>query len=141
MNHFNGLSQALRAHVARVNLPAYTVADVAPSNHIDLLRCYNVTGKLVIWAGCSDRTIWGGPADNWRFRAWHDLCHIKSGMCDKVDCFTANSEIELSRFQCLGLSDGLGLAVDIEIAGQAGHYAKTGRFVDDQIRFALDKGL
>ena len=139
--HFNGLSQALRAHVARIGLPAYTVADIAPSTHLELLECYNVTGKLVIWAGSSDNTIWGGPADNWRFRAWHDMCHIRSGMCDKVDCFTAPNEIELSRFQCIGLSDRFGMAVDIDIAGQARHYATTGQFVDNQVTFALSKGL
>lgn len=139
MNRLNGLSDALRAHVARLDMPAYRVADVAPGSHRELLQCYNASGRLVIWAGCSDNTIWGGRADNWRFRAWHDLCHIKSGMCDKVDCFDTRHEIELSGFQCLGLSDGLGMMVNIEIAGQAVYYQQTGRFVDNQIAFALER--
>lgn len=135
----SGLAAYLRWHTSRLSLPAYLVCDDAPSDHVSLLECYRQTGKLKIWAGASDCTVWGGAADNWLFRAWHDYCHIGSGMCDKVDCFTADREIELSDWQSNGCSTMLGRIVGIEIAGQASHYKRTGNFVEDQIRFATDR--
>lgn len=137
-SQFNGLTSHLRAHCSRLGLPAYTVADIAPSTHIELMQCYNETGRLVIWAGASHGTVWGGPADNWLFRAWHDSCHLWSGMCDKVDCFTVDNEIELAGFQARGLGDMFGKMIDIEIAGQARHFQQTGRFVADQRAFAAE---
>lgn len=38
---------------------------------------YKATGgRIIVWTGASDRTIFGDPAVNHAFRAWHDWCHL-----------------------------------------------------------------
>lgn len=133
MNKLFGLQSALR--IASRGTPQYRVADVAPNTHKELLQCYNETGKLVVWSGGSPNTIWRDA--NSLFRAWHDWCHIQSGMCDKVDCFTVARECEVADFQCIGLGDMLARVIQIEVAEQALYYGETGKFVEDQVEFTL----
>jgi hypothetical protein len=60
-------------------------------------------------------------------------------MCDKVDCFTVERECELADYQCAGLGDKLARIVQIEVAEQAKYYGSTGKFVEDQVEFALER--
>ena len=109
--------------------PTHSVADVAPNTFKALLN----QPTLVIWSGESDCTIFGDARVNWAFRALHDALHLKTGIG-----FTPAEEIELGRIQA---NQYTGLMVDlvyIEVAGQAEHYLKTGRFVSNQIEFTIN---
>lgn len=33
-------------------------------------------GRIIVWTGASNRTIFGAPEINHAFRAWHDWCHL-----------------------------------------------------------------
>lgn len=137
----NGLADAIRS-AARGRTFRYRVADFAPRTDDAMFRHYAATGELVIWAGESDRTIYGAREVNWRFRAWHDTCHILSGVCNRehgpLGCFEPVAEYAVAAYQCIGLPDELTRLVQCEVSEQARYYANTGRFVDDQIRFTLD---
>lgn len=105
----------------------YTVADLAPSTHQDLIQA----PTLVIWSGQSDSTVWNEARVNWAFRALHDKLHLETGLG-----FTPQDEIVLGRIQASRYdSQLLQDLVYIEVAGQAEHYLKTGQFVVDQIEF------
>ncbi len=109
----------------------YRVADLAPSDERSL---FNSSKTLVIWSGASDATIWQDAAVNWAFRALHDALHLQTGLG-----FSPEVEMHLGRIQANMYTGLLADLVYIETAGQAEHYLKTGRFVEDQVEFTLKK--
>lgn len=132
----NGLADALHSAMRRVRVPAWEASDHAPGTVADLLRSYRETGRIVVWSGASERTLWGDPSLNHAFRAWHDWCHVRSGLG-----FDAASEVKLGEWQCgdAGIDGPLASIVLAEISDQAAFYLKTGHFLDgDQVGFALD---
>lgn len=135
----NGLADALRLAVKRSGMPEYSAADTAPDNHRDMLQAYHATGRIIVWAGASDATVWGDARLNHLFRAWHDYCHIGQGACYQVDCFKPIHEYAVADYQCIGLGDRLARLVQIEVSEQAKHYERTGQFVTDQIAFTLHR--
>jgi len=135
----NGLSDALRVSALRSTMPTFSVSDNAPDNHADMQRAYSTLGRLVIWPGGSDRTVWGDARANWLFRAWHDWTHIRSGACRYVDCFTPEEERYIANVQYQGQGTAFSRILQIEIADQATHYERTGQFIDDQIAFAVQR--
>jgi hypothetical protein len=55
----------------------YDVSDDAPADFPSMIARYETTGRHTVWAGASDRTIFGDPEVNYAFRAWHDWHHIQ----------------------------------------------------------------
>lgn len=106
--------------------PKHTVADVAPATFETLVN----QPSLVVWSGESHHTIFSDARVNWAFRALHDAMHLKTGII-----FSPDAEIELGRIQANQYSGLMADLVYIEVAGQAEHYLKTGRFVSDQVAF------
>lgn len=135
----NGLADALRRAAKDAGTPSIEARDHAPNNAHDMLRAYYETGRIIVWSGGSDRTIWGPDKLNWLFRGWHDWEHILHGACRHADCFLPSYEREIADFQSRRIPDALGKLVRIEIADQATHYERTGSFVEDQIAFTLDR--
>ncbi len=115
--------------------PVYTAADVAPATAAELLGPGS-SGGLVVWAGASGNTIFGAPAVNWQFRAWHDSVHIASGLG-----FTHAEEVELGRRQAARIAqlsgDRLAELVWLEVAGQALEHARTGSYISNQVAWTL----
>ena len=109
----------------------YTVADRAPSVETEL---FGNSGRMVIWAGESQHTIYGAPEVNWGFRAIHDQLHLDTNIG-----FDPLAEIHLARLQIasMRLEGTIADLVYAEIAGQAEYYQKTGNFVTDQLEFNL----
>ena len=53
--------------------------DIMPDHYpsIDaLLADYSARGRIGVWSGASDRTVFSCPEANYAFRAWHDWHHI-----------------------------------------------------------------
>jgi hypothetical protein len=70
---FNAAVLAIASHI----LPrGFDVSDNAPSTYDELRQHYQATGRILVWSGASDRTIFGDPEVNHAFRAWHDARHI-----------------------------------------------------------------
>jgi len=116
--------------------------DLTDDNTFDyqgIVKYYGTHGKLIIWSGGSDCTIFGKPEDNYKFRAWHDLHHILNGydfsqsgeyktyMSQMKDIMTyADSWPQCKLF---------GRIIDIEINGQVDYQRKHGYFPEDQRAF------
>lgn len=139
----NGLAIAVKLASIRAGTPQYAVRDDAGSmTDADMIRAYRATGKLVIWSGASDNTVFGDASINWLFRAWHDFSHIRSGVCNRehgpLGCFEPIAEYAVADWQCVGLSDSLAKIVQLEVSGQARHFATTGKFIVDQVAYTLE---
>lgn len=111
----------------------------------DKLRAhYMSTGRIRVWTGASDRTIFGDPAVNHAFRAWHDLGHI---MLQAP--FTPEGEEEVCALQMRQLARIMhgGRSGDeikfmchmlsAEVNGQIAYEKLTGQFPEDQRAFML----
>lgn len=130
----NGLGEAVSDAFTRAGTPPYTVADVAPDTFEDVMRNYRETGRIIVWNGASENTIFPSASVNWQFRAWHDWLHIQTGIG-----FTPQDEILLGRIQAGTVADRLASVVLIEVAEQARYYAETGLFIADQIGYVLPR--
>lgn len=111
----------------------YTVADHAPTSLAEIVSVYTSTGRLVVWSGASDQTVWQSPEANWLFRAWHDYTHIL-GMHE----FDTDGEIATARRQIAGLDDHAAQLVWSEIVGQLEYFNKFGKFPADQVKYTLN---
>lgn len=115
----------------------------AAPNSLEELRAMEtrLNGACEVWDGASEGTIWGEPAVNYAFRAWHDAVHLKTGAA-----FTLAGEIAVAHAQIAeifrlyrrekALASALAFAVAAEVIGQASYFEKNGQFPDDQIYFA-----
>ncbi len=104
-----------------------------------LKKHYNQTGRIRVWSGASDKTIFGDPNINHAFRAWHDKVHVTYNLP-----FTPEGEhmvMQIQQRQCdiFGKShftrDEITLFYRIlacEIDGQLAHYIAEGEFPKDQ---------
>ncbi len=64
-------------HMAAQLFPTgFDVKADAPSSIIELCKSFE-SGRLTVWNGASDNTIFACPETNYCFRAWHDHCHIR----------------------------------------------------------------
>lgn len=121
---FQGLNAAILKQVKTLK---YSVADTAPSTFEDLIKA----PSLIVWSGASDRTIYGDPAVNWAFRAWHDSLHLKLNAP-----FTLEGEKRVALEQArLVDSDAIARIILAEVVGQAEYFAKQGEFPVDQVAF------
>lgn len=111
--------------------------DMTPKQAFDQMKHhYKTTGKIVIWMGESDNTIFGEPKLNHIFRAWHDFIHV-----------TYNQDFGFAGESMVGTIQIHQLPSDwlfekelltSEILGQNQYYRQHKEFVKDQRKFAYD---
>lgn len=99
------------------------------------------TGRMLVWEGASDGTIFACADTNHHFRAWHDWCHWRHDLPFDLAGERAVAEVQKSHLATLYRGNP-SLArwqrlIDIEVTGQVEHYHTTGEFVADQMGFAL----
>lgn len=117
--------------------------DEAPASLEDLNAHVAKTGRIIVWTGNSDKTIYACPDTNWAARAWHDWGHWYL----QAD-FTAAGEAKVAELQKmqLGLVYGRTSArikywqdlIDIEVNDQVAYFERYGEFPEDQMRFATN---
>ena len=134
--------------MAEILMPTgYDVADEAPNDFEALKAHVAKTGRMLVWKGESEDTIFGCPETNWAFRAWHDWCHIKGGFP-----FTVKGETLAAGMQASQLITVYGCEMSrywrkliaCEVVGQAAFHEVTGNFPSDQREFTnafLDHNL
>lgn len=124
-------------HLVRVvPVRPFVVRDDAPASLAQVAQALSETGRLVVWGGGSDKTIYGARELNWRFRAWHDATHLAVG-----GEFTPEGELAT----CLAQQDTArrllreaGRAEEqlwAEVMGQLEYQAVHGIFPEDQVTF------
>ena len=124
----------------------FDVKDDAPETFEDAKAYHALTGRVCVWSGASDNTIYASPFVNYAFRAWHDWRHICFG-----NDFTLSGERATMRDQqrdidALWASGFLSAnerevcraILEAEIIGQAMYKDKHGDFPNDQRQFVLD---
>lgn len=98
-------------------------------------------GRVTIYTGGSDHTIFGDPEFNYDFRAWHEWAHFVLRAP-----FTLDDELRVAHRQCedLALIYGHGVQtlrwqrlIMAEVYGQALYFKKWGEFPTDQADFDL----
>jgi hypothetical protein len=117
----------------------FDVSPQAPATYEELKALLDAGGRLVVYAGGSEHTIYGDPGINYAFRAWHDWTHW-TGRHD----LTFEGEVAACASQQRHLLLLYGDTVQTrrwceiiraEIIGQGTYYRYHKRFPDDQCGF------
>ena len=135
------LNAAILDIVTRVPPGGFEVADCAPDTWDELKAHLDAGRKLVVYSGGSEATIYGDPAVNYAFRAWHDYTHWvtdydfsaagERGVCEeqcRVLSIIARSERQAARWARI---------VRAEVIGQKLYHRLYDRFPEDQRSFAI----
>jgi hypothetical protein len=56
----------------------YDVASIAPDTLQGVTNHWRLTGRLLVWDGACDTTVFSAPSVNHAFRAFHDYCHVQN---------------------------------------------------------------
>jgi hypothetical protein len=132
-------NEAVVAIANRLFPAGFDVSHEAPATYEELKALLDARQRLVVYAGGSDHTIYGDPAINYAFRAWHDWTHW-TGEHD----LTLEGEIAVCQHQqrhLLALYGDTAQSrrwreiVHAEIIGQGTYYRYHKRFPDDQRGF------
>ncbi len=129
-------------HMASRLFPTgFDVAAEAPSTLEELTSHVRKTGRMLVWNGASENTIFADPEVNYAFRAWHDWQHLMYQFPFTLEGERAAAEAQIA--QLSRLYDGAALArfarlVLCEVVGQAEYKERTGDFPTDQVAFARD---
>lgn len=128
-------------HLVDKLLPqGFDVSPNAPSS-FEALKAQYDCGRMVVWDGASDDTVFAEPRVNYAFRAWHDLTHIV------YQCpFTIDGESEALNMQLIDLLEFFpGIPTETmarwkailvaEVDGQGEYNARYGRFPVNQRAF------
>lgn len=71
-----GLNVAIKQVTSNLMPCGYDVAKEAPNTLEETKNHFESTGRILVWSGASDKTIFGCAETNYAFRAWHDYRHI-----------------------------------------------------------------
>lgn len=100
------------------------------------------TGRMLVWDGASDATIFGDPEVNYAFRAWHDWCHLKADADFSKGGEKAAADVQKRHIRSLygygPTADRFCRLVDCEVVAQGEYAAIHGEFPKDQMAFARD---
>ena len=128
-------------HITSRVLPCgFDISTNAPQDFDSLLAHYDKTGRVLVWSGASESTIFADAGVNFAFRAWHDSKHITARLP-----FTRAGELEalaMQKADILALYDGATAdsfcaLLDAEIKGQFDYCERHGAFPVNQAAFAL----
>ena len=100
------------------------------------IRRYKRTGKIHIWTGASENTIFADATVNHKFRAWHDYIHITNNIG-----YDFVGESIVSSMQQAQLPLGWEFEKELihcEVVGQGQYFMKWGEFLLDQRKFSLE---
>lgn len=127
--------------IARRLLPCgFDLAADAPDSLEKLNAHVARTGRIQVWNGASDQTIFGDAEINYAFRAWHDWSHWRG-----QHAFTPRGEAAVARMQVTHIralygrgrvARKLARMVRAEVIGQIRHHLRHGAFPEDQASFA-----
>lgn len=128
-------------HLANVYNPrGYAVSADAPSTLSELRECWRRDGRITVWSGASDQTIFGDPEVNYAFRAWHDATHLALGAefddnGEEAVCWRQIDNVrKLYGKRTATVFKGI---ISAEIQGQLHYEKRVGRFPRNQREFVL----
>lgn len=129
-------------HIAAKVFPCgFDVSADAPQDYDSLVARYRATGRVLVWSGASECTIFADSETNFAFRAWRGVRHILGGhpftprgeFCTMVDMMADISAIydghAAATFRAI---------VRARILGQREYQERFGGYPLDQIAFVRD---
>lgn len=122
----------MREYLSRFKSRSFEVSDFAPSSFESLNE--SKLSRLTIWAGASDKTIWGAPSSNHLFRAWHDSVHLRTGYDFSVQGELLTAQVQAEEASRL-VGDCFASLVHAEVAGQVLYFARFNEFPLNQRAF------
>jgi len=137
-----GLNVAVQHIAARYCPTGFDVSESAPNSFNELITHIETTGRICVYSGGSDQTIFADAETNYAFRAWHDAIHFNNRFE-----FTTLGEFETWRAHCRDLFKLFGEnkkthkwadLLYAEIVGQAEYLARHGSFPANQYAFTVD---
>jgi hypothetical protein len=133
------LNAAIIEIAARLLPSGFDVSPTAPATYAELKAHLDAGKRLVVYAGGSDRTIYGDPSINYAFRAWHDWTHW-TGQHDltfegEVAVCTRQQQDLLTWYRDTRQTRRWCDLVRAEIIGQGTYFRYHKRFPDDQHGF------
>lgn len=142
---YTGFSRSFDAAVlamANVYCPrGFDVSNDLDIQSIDGLReAVMRNGRMIVWGGASDKTIYGSPEVNYAYRAWHDACHLQGNFPFTLDGEQAATRLQIRQLELnFGKELALtwGLLLHCEAVEQTVYYLNTGGFLDDQRAFTV----
>ena len=127
-------------HIAGRILPnGFDVSENAPQTFDSLVAHYEKTGRILVWNGASEKTIFADSEINFAFRAWHDSKHILGNHDFTIPGEMAALELQQADIRAIfdgATADYFCAIVDAEIRGQAMYNLACGGFPIDQAGFA-----
>ncbi len=127
-------------HITSRVLPCgYDVSEIAPQDFDSLVSHYDKTGRVLVWSGASDRTIFADCEVNYAFRAWHDSKHITGNFPFSWEGESAAMQAQMDDIRALydgKIAEYFCDLLTAEIQGQKQYQDARGGFPLDQIGFA-----
>ena len=128
-------------HIASRLFPTgFDVADDAPQTLEELTAHIKRTGRMAVWSGASERTVFSDPETNYAFRAWHDWHHWRHQLPFDAEGERKVCERQIADVRLLyGYSadaDRMVAILEAEVLGQLAHQVEHGEFPKDQHAFA-----
>ena len=118
-----------------------TDVDTFDSNDIEATfemhkQIYRETGKIYIWKGESENTIFGNEKINHYFRAWHDYIHLNYNLGysiteESIVCNIQKNQLPQDWYFEKEL-------INAEIIGQAHYFYKNNSFLKNQRLFTAN---
>jgi len=116
----------------------FTENDNIDSNDIEATfeshkKIYRETGKIYIWTGASENTIFGDEKINHYFRAWHDYIHLNYNLGYSIteESIVCNIQRDMLPNEWVFEKD----LINAEIIGQAHYFYRNNKFVENQRLF------
>jgi hypothetical protein len=128
-------------HIASQLFPAgFDVASDAPDTFEKLVSHVQETGRMLVWNGASESTIFADNEVNYAFRAWHDYCHVAGGFEFTPEGETKACLMQIDHIRAVygntAEADYLALLVWAEVVGQVSYnLAHDGAFPVNQMAF------
>lgn len=119
----------------------FDVGEDAPGTLEGLTDHIDQTGRMLVWSGACEGTIFDDAEVNRAFRAWHDFHHYRGRLPftltgEKVAAWRQIDDIR-ALYGDTKASRTMQALVYAEVVGQAEHFARTGEFPKDQREFSL----
>jgi hypothetical protein len=141
MTNLQCLNATVIKCAAKLNPEGYDTREDAPSSFEALCEYKRRYGRICVWTGASDHTIFGYKDINWAFRAWHDAHHwlgqhpfTREG--EQAVMLRQQRDI-LALWGDTARGHELCQIIHAEIIGQRDHEDRWGGFPDNQLGFVM----
>ena len=143
--HFNVAVMTIARRLFPAGWDVTMDANKAPYDLESLTAHIADTGRMLVWGGSSDSTIFACPEHNYAFRAWHDWCHwhLQVPMDDEGEYLTYLLMCQHLAEVYPGDTHNKRLwftILYIEIVEMNRYFHRTGMFPEDQRAF-VEQGL